>query len=465
MMRFFNKIFLLTIATALFSACSNDIEKEDEQGGTPVEVHFSFGTRATSGTGVAQDPDAQLEVERFNHYWVVFTDGSGKIVAIVKNDCQLTERDEFTVLLSPGAYKAYGFANIADSFLEGVGIAEGNSMPNLSGILFTPDNRFFGNTVTTLLPVETFQADYKNGGNTGIPMTSKNGIDVNITNAITVDKSIEVVRMFAKLEFVFSNETPNQITLLSQSVSNLSVNKSDSKGYLPLMNDDERTFDFLDQKPCKTLSHSYGTGLSLTSGQSGVSRAFYVLESKADEITNSFLLEFDIESESTDANDYKRFGLTDPNTLTAIRRNDWIRIPIVFADWQLRLEAFCYAPIGGYPETKIEELESNEFTVTFLGGGDFTIRPFIRKYSEQNGWFGIDNKTMIQGTPQITVEDPQGLFAQQPTLTSTGEIIGKMNPDASGKTATVTIKVTVKLATTPQLLTKVLTRKIFVVQK
>lgn len=461
-------LILALVAVCMASCTSDELPgNKPASGGDEVKVNFTLASRASSGIGTPENPVAALEVERFNRYWVVFTDGSANnnIVAIVKNTCPLTERDEFTVSLSPGSYKVYGFANIDGAYLDGLGIREGQKMPDLSGTLFTPDSRFFGNSVTTLLPVETFQADYTAGNNLGIPMTSSGGQTVNITNAVTVTTSIEVVRMFAKVEFVFGNNTANDLTLRGQSISNLSVNRPGG-GYIPLYNDDDRNFDFLNATPFKTLSHSYGAGLDLPQGASGVKRAFYVLESKADELTNSFLLDFNVVTKGeapVDETDYMRYALTDEHTLTAIRRNDWLRIPVTFTDWQMRLEAHTYPPIGGYPEAEISETESNEFVVVFDGGGDFTIRPFIRKFGDGDNWFGIDNTAKIQGTPMITVDDTDGLFLTAPALNATGEIRGRMRV-ASGKNAIITITTTVITSTTP-LMTKPLTRKIYVTQK
>lgn len=456
---------MFVIAAALLTACSsNDAENNTDE--KKVNVRFSMSSRASSGIGVPQNPVNELQVERFNRYWVVFTDGNN-IVAVVKKECALTEQDEFQVSLSPGTYKVYGFANIDGSYLESLGIIEGHRMPDLSGTLFTPDSRFFGNAVTALLPVETFQADYADSRNLGIPMTSVNGLVVNVTDAITVTTSIEVVRMFAKLEFVFSNSTGTDLTLRSQSVSNLSVNNGDGTGFIPLYNDDSRPFTFLDGKPFKTLSYTYpADGLPLANGASNISKSYYVLESQADKITNSFILDFDVVKTGetpADAADYMRYALTDPNTLTAIRRNDWIRIPVNFTDWQMRLEARTYPPIGGYPEAEVDEAGSNEFVVRFDGGGDFSIRPFIRKFNDGDNWFGIDNTAKVQGTPTISVDDPEGLFITEPALNSTGEIRGRMAV-ASGKQATITITAKVITSTTP-LLTKTLTRKIYVIQK
>lgn len=467
-MEILQKIYLWILAAVLLASCANEEAADNIPAEPEIKVSFSLAARSSSGFGIPENPVDDLEVERFNRYWVVFTDGSAAntIVAIVKNDCALTERDEFMVTLSPGSYKVYGFANIADSYLESLGIVEGASMPDLSNALFTPDNRFFGSSVSKLLPVEVFQADYALGKNTGIPMTSVNGIDVNITDAVTVTTSIEVVRMFAKVEFVFSNNTASDLTLRSQSISNLSVNRENNTGFIPLYNDDNRTFSFLDNKPFKTLTHSYGAGLSLSKGATDVSRAFYVLESVADKITNSFILDFDVVADGeapADVTDYMRYALTDPNTLTAIRRNDWIRIPVAFTDWQMRLEAHTYPPIGGYPEAEIQETESNEFVVKFDGGGDFVIRPFIRKFNDAENWFGIDNKAKISGNPTISVEDNDNIFITQPALNELGEIRGRMKV-ASGKTATITISATV-ITSTPPTMTKTLTRKIFVTQK
>lgn len=443
----------------LAASCTSDdvLDPLDPQSGGEVKAHFSLSTRAASGTGTFADPVS--DVERINRYWVVFTDGTAanKVVALVKKELEpAKEQDEFTVSLSPGTYKVYAFANMADDYLGGLHIVQGEAMPDLSQATYLPADTLFGNDVSTLLPVERLKD--------GIPMTSVNGMLVNITNAVTVASSIEVVRLFAKLEFVFKNETGQALTLRSQKVSNLSVNKADNTGFIPLYNDDTREFGFLDGMPFKTLAHSYADGgLTLAADASQTtSKAFYVLESKADETTNSFQLDFDIKD------DHIRYGLTDPSTLTVIRRNDWIRIPIIFSDWQMRLEAHTYPPIGGYPEAKIEETVGNEFMVKFDGGGDFSIRPFIRKISEGDAWFGIDNaekvvidKTAGSESPKITFDDPDGIFITAPALTASGEIRGKMKV-VSGKTASITIEVKVKTSASG---TKTITRKIFVTQK
>lgn len=461
-------IYICLLAAILLASCTSENTDFQDDKGSKGQVRVVMASRAMSGTGTPQDPVAELEVERFNHYWVVFTEAtaSRKIVAIVKKDCSLTERDEFMVALSPGAYKAYGFANIADSYLESLGIEEGKTMPNLNAALFTPDNNLYGYGKTALVPVEKYQSDYESGKNKGIPMTSINGITVNITDAVTVTTSIEVVRMFAKIEFVFSNETPTDLTLRKQSISNLTTNKNDGKGAIPLMNDDTRTFSFLDGVPFATLSHNFASGLELASGATGVSRSYYVLESKADETTNSFMLDFDVvkKGETTNAEtplyEYMHYGLTNPSTLTAIRRNDWLRIPISFIDWKMRLEARAYPPIGGYPEAEIEETESNEFIVKFKCGGDFSIRPFLRKFSETDGWFGVDNTDKVNKVYDIQVEDDDNLFTKTPEYKN-GEILGTMILTGTGK-ACVTVKVDVITATTPVKLVKPLTRKIYI---
>ncbi len=129
----------------------------------------------------------------------------------------------------------------------------------------------------------------------------------------------------------------------------------------------------------------------------------------------------------------------------------------------MRPEARTYPPISSYPEAEVDEAGSNEFVVRFDDGGDFSIRPFIRKFNDGDNWFGIDNTAKVQGTPTISVDDPEGLFITEPALNSTGEIRGRMAV-ASGKQATITITAKVITSTTP-LLTKTLTRKIYVIQK
>lgn len=455
-MRLFKTMYLV-LAAALLAACSTEDTSDITTNGEKVEVNFTFSSRALSGAGTPQDPVE--DVERFDHYWVVFTSttSSDKIVKIVKKDCASTERDEFMVELGPGTYKVYGFANISDDYLEGLGIVEGQTMPDLSATLIAPYERYFGAGVTTLLPVDVFTAE-TGTHNTGIPMTSVNGVVVNVTNAITVDKAIEVVRLFAKIEFNIKNDTEDDVTLLSQTVSNLTMNGAGGEAPVRLMYyDPSAGIDLSANAHTATLSHTYTGGQTIAVGET-LNKAFYVLESRANAITGGFQLGFNIDGQDM------RYGLTDANVLTQLCRNDWLRIPISLSDWQMRLKVRTLAPIGGYPEATIDEGENGDFVVELTAAGDISILPEVRKYKDGDNWFHLDNGSRILGTPTISVSgDDIFVSGCKPQYAAGGAITARIKTgDEARGTACVTVSA--KIITNPGAgtpVTKTITRKIY----
>lgn len=444
---------LMVMCLGVMSSCSED-EVDDIKGLTPYDgkVKVSLTTRANTGDYVP----GFLQKELISTYRVVFSNNDGDVVAVADGSCSPTaELKPFDVQLSPGKYNVYGFANISYDYLDGLGLKKGGKVPsNLATLRYNIPNLFND----AKLPSASGYDGY-------IPMTGICPQQVEVTGRVTQTFGVEVRRLFAKIEFVFQNSTGRDIQLNALSIGNLTVNTGE--GTVLLMNYEEsRDYVSLPSvSTSRTLTHTYSTPLLLKKDTTSVSQAFYVLESRASTITNSFQLDFNITKEEVTPSgseyDYMRYGLTDPSTITLIHRNDWIRIPINLSDWQMRLEARSYPPIGGYPEAEIEELEDNEFVVFFKGGGEFSIRPFIRKYGDGSDWFGIDDKKMVVGTPTISVEDLSNLFQKTPSLTNSGEIIGTMRA-YPGLTACITISLQVNVSAT---ITKTLKRKIYVTQK
>jgi hypothetical protein len=84
-------------------------------------------------------------------------------------------------------------------------------------------------------------------------------------------------------------------------------------------------------------------------------------------------------------------GSVGQNGFNVIRRNDWIHIPVVLTDWQLRIEPLAFVPIAGYPA---KTLSSDGLTATFSTGGMIALQPFIKKYTDKT-WRSF-------GDPEIT---------------------------------------------------------------
>lgn len=470
------KFLYILIALVTFSACTADKgdNPDNPGGGKQVTVKFNVGARRANTGNYTTEAQA---CELIKWYRVVITaTNSRTILRCIDQDLttavELDPMDEF--ILGEGTYNVYAFANIDRTYLDDLGIKEGGTVPaDIASIRFKVPGYFDvtkdadGKYQGALVSVEALAAA---GGY--IPMTSISPQRINVTERVSQTFNIEVRRMFAKLEFVFKNATEDNLQLNGIAVDSLTANDATS-GMIRLMNYEEgRNLIDLPYNPrVAVLSHSFSTPSALVSDNTKtVSHSFYVLESQAHSYSNSFNLHFNITKQGSDPSgaveDYMRYALTDPATITLIHRNDWIVIPITLSKWQMRLEARTYPPIGGYPEADIDEKQNNEFLVNFQGGGEFTIRPFIRKYYAGEDWFGIDNKLRVVGTPTITVQDNDNLFATQPVLKPTGEIIGKMNV-RKGISACITITVTVKdgVDSDGNDILKPLTRKIYVTQK
>lgn len=466
-MKLFKTTYLLFLTMLIIlSACSSDSLTEGGNNETTesTDGNVTFSIRASRGTLEQATDNAEL----IQSYMIVVVK-DGNIVKVLKRaSLAPTEMRSVKASLSAGSYKVYAFANIPfttesdwlyNKFIEGA------PMPDLS-------TWYYGD--------ETF----RNGMTGAIPMSnSVNGMDLNVLSEKGNNTyGIEVVRMMAKVEFVFMNSSADDITISKVAMGPLTTVGSTTEGFIPLSwyddsdalklySSDDKTFG------TETYTHTIPAPIALAAGNitGKPSTSFYIIESNPDPVTKAFYLTFTVKRGSE--SEEMRYALLDKSLVASgtnldgdddqspfIRRNDWIHIPIDLGDWQMRLEARSYPPIGGYPEADIDETSSNEFIVTFLGGGDFSIRPFIHKYSDGDNWFGIDNKEKVDGTPVIDIEDTDGLFSVSPVLTSTGEIKGRLNHDKAGKKACVTISLNVITNTSP-VITKTLTRKIFITQK
>lgn len=447
----------MSVLALLVTACSHDEDMDMR----PVPVVMSLSTRAAVG----QPADAVRDQELIASYRIYFVDKNGVVCEVVNNVCAPTELDEFSMEMAPGTYYVYAFANFPDAFFGTLGWTKGSTIagfPNaLAGRYYGIDEAF---NTPTLLPVEDFGH---------IPMTSVEAQQVTVSERATQTFGIEVRRMLAKLEFVFTNTTDQDITVRGQSVGDITLNGSAGQGAIRLMNYDDASVQLSSAARTATLTHHYAAPLQLDAHGGTATRSFYVMESRADVLTNSFLLGFDVTQRDATPSaelDYMRWALTDPATLTVIRRNDWVRIPITFGEWQMHLEAYSYPPIGGYPEAEIDEEEGNEFVVHFLTPGEFSIRPTLRRYYDGSDWFGIDEHTYVSGTPTITVSDPNLIFLNEPSLSGSGEILGCLRSAGVGGRALVTISVDVitnpdAVARGEAAVTRTLTRKIYITQK
>lgn len=450
---------VVLLANGLFSCTKADSDQDitNETYGDEVTVRVNLATRANTGNFVAPVETDEMIAS----YRIAFvTPTSRQIVALVDNTCEPTEKDGFDVQLSAGTYHLYAFANMDPAYLDNLGIVLGGIVPvDINTRRYHVPGHF---SDSRLLAKEDL------GGY--IPMTGLCPQRVQVTERVNQTFNVEVRRMFAKIQFDFTNATSKNREIRSQSISDLTVNASSGTGSILLMNHEEGRdeLSLLSPAPKATLQHQYATPLSLTANGGKASQTFYVLESRANDITNSFMMDFDVvQSGAAESESALRYALTDPSVLTLIHRNDWIRIPVTIADWLLHIDVLFYPPIGGYPEADIDEDNSNEFTVTVKSGGDIVINPTVYRYDIPDDKFTFTDTRRVLGSPTISVTGKTDIFVagKAPRLTPSGEILATLS---HSRTGTACITVQMEIITNPGVtpsVTKILTRKIYIVRK
>ncbi|MBQ0103910.1 MAG: hypothetical protein KBS99_07055, partial [Prevotellaceae bacterium] len=268
-----------------------------------------------------------------------------------------------------------------------------------------------------------------------IPMSGK------ITKTFSAglqNMDFEVVRMVAKMDFIFKNMCASPVTLKSFRLSPI------NEGVIPLIPNTTVDAQYSEKDPtilegvaAKTLEFDftnttlYPTSIVLEANSSGddskwYTHSFYVRESSAStHPTKHFKIELTI-SGRDDKTSEALYTITDKlngQDFTGFNRNDYIQIPIVFTDYRVGLLADSYAPIGGYP-TEITENNKNEFYCKFAHQGEFMITPYINKAIDNSQMFFPDFDYEI-----VSIDDPDEIFVEgkEPTMSSTGEITGKLN--------------------------------------
>lgn len=411
-------------------SCSSD-EQELDNGGKAI-VYGNIVTRATNNdTYVGAIGDNEL----IKDWWVVFVNPNNIIEKIVSRDSYkdtAVKREGFQVELNGGTYTVYTFANISKSTVEGLltgtvkTITENGTMPDLSGVKFDVNNTSIGGIANGTLVSKL--------GNV-IPMSGK---VVKTFNAGLQNMDFEVVRMVAKMDFIFKNMCARPVTIKSLRLSPV------NEGVIPLIPNTTVDAQYSEKDPtilegvaAKTLEFDftnttlYPTSIVLEANSASdnskwYTHSFYVRESSAStHPTKHFKIELTIKGRDDEESEalYTITEKLNGKDFTGFNRNDYIQIPIAFTDYRVGLIADSYAPIGGYP-TEITENNKNEFYCTFAHQGDFMIAPYINKAEDNTPLYYPDFDYEI-----TSCDDPDEIFVEgkEPTMSSTGEITGKLN--------------------------------------
>lgn len=283
---------------------------------------------------------------------------NGKIQDIVvKND--FTEEVEQTSLKAKaelGNATFYSFANITPAEL--------------------------GITMTTT-PAEIESKYYKVEGNTqtlstkGIPMSNKQ--TVNITSK-KQQVDLEVIRMMAKVELNFTNDTGYDLSIKSVKLTDITDNAANNVSLLPMKDASGNVVPNInDAATYKDYTVSIG-GTSGTQVKNGgtLQTTFYVNESVARN-PKYFVLSINTDKGTVT----NRIAMTE---WSKIARNDYLVIPVKLVDYRIELEPQVFTAIGVIPELSYSV---DRITATFKSYGEFHLKLHVIKRSdntELNNW-------------------------------------------------------------------------------
>ena len=375
---------IFTYMLALFSTlaivgCSFEEDHADCQGkgeGEKMQVELRLTASASSLTrsystsdGVTRaswvDTNAAPSGEMMHNCFVVIVQ-NGKIQDIVvKND--FTEEVEQTNLKAKaelGSATFYSFANITPAEL--------------------------GITASTT-PTEIESKYYKVEGNTttlsakGIPMSNKQTFNIT-SKKQQVD--LEVIRMMAKVELNFTNDTGYDLNIKSVKLTDITDNVADNVSLLPMKDADGKVVPNINAAATYqdyTVNIGGTSGTQVTNGGS-LQTTFYVNESVARN-PKYFVLSIDTDKGTVT----QRIAMTE---WSKIARNDYLIIPVKLVDYRIELEPQVFTGIGVIPELKYD---GDRITATFKSYGEFHLKLHVIRRSdntELNNWTVTEVNTL-----------------------------------------------------------------------
>lgn len=430
-----------------------------------------------------------------NAYVVMCKDRKVEHIYHVKNEDNTDfERHQVaSISTETGEYTFYSFANlqftptveggeVKSLVIHGVEVMEGQA-PLLSVTFrvgeglpnFRFNNKDYGNVDNMVVSCEYNGFDLvKSNKGRGIPMSNKetHTIDNNMTLVLSL------YRLLAKMQMTFNNKTDQPIRILKITTGDITKNTGEtltrpSCTYLfpPLDGNGLVTTNFERITSHDTCSYVHypkpdkpNESQEIAANGTHTFPDFYINDSEATNAMKSFPLTILMQRQDAAGNWVKdeRKALIQ---LPRIPRNTVAYVKINLTDYVLKLKAFTYAPIGGYPPFVVKQ--NDDFYVTFTRPGDFELRPSLYKYVDSahpENWIDLNDKKQVADA-HIDVADPNGILEVKPTLDPvTGEIIGSIAKAADGtaKKGTATIRLTINIVIAANVI-QPYTRTIYVV--
>ena len=397
----------LALATVLgLSACSSeDNINQVPEGMVQVQVRLSSRyLGATRATGDWLSPTDSKE--KIHEFWVAFVNSDNIVEEIAHGDALGAEEHAFRFTLPPGAYRAFAFANLPEEApFSSLNIVKGEVMPDMTDVT---------------LPTT-------NGWDKNIPMTGKTGGQaVTVVEAENQSFEVELIRTMAKLEITFINNSQQQIDIIGYEVFPLTetdvsiqepatpedIPNRDTVSYkvefrespitLNAWNPDEPTVE-PDSKTFFLYVNETNSTATATKNQYSI--RILVKRHRADGDAGVEEMRYGFTVNSQTSGSAWKTGTT--NGFDYIRRNDWIKIPIMLTDWTFRIEALPFPPIAGF---QARVLSADALSIAFNSGGYIFLRPMFRNNNDPEGvWRGFDDSDVtfvLRGEPYTVNGSP-----------------------------------------------------------
>ena len=461
-------LFIVVILGTL-TACQQDDNENSAtyKGSANVTLRITTAEEANT-TRAWNDDNAETDRSEMMYNWTVLVvNSSNQIAYKYTNDdadgVVAADNAEIDVVcqnvsMASGTYTVYSFANISEASLQTIlGVSSLEPGTALSDV----DQKTV--TINANLKQEAdITADNAFGlGSKGIPMSNRQTLTVNGT----VEKDLIVVRMVAKLEFVFFNATGAELNVKSVTISDITQGTTGNLMLMPKyadeVNADKMTFVHKDLRPhlnnsdnnanfkvdnvtyTKTLilgvNDTYDISKLQPASDYEKKFTFYINESdKPKNADHLFFITVELDNDDyryalvstgTDA------GLTvtkDPNyvypdgnneALTTtevsdtkisddwdyIARNDYRVIPIVLDDYKLEIIPYDFPAIGVYPASvsvtnPSARISERIYQIDFHDYGHFHLVP---KVTHAKGTEAVDfTRTAL--TPTFSVDAEEG---------------------------------------------------------
>lgn len=436
MMKRFRTIYAFAAAAMLaLTACSSD-DAVEQAGGNEVEkedlaqIRLRVSPASTKAANTRAWEDDWAGDDEMMNIWtvVIVDDASDKVVQVqsCRPSSPYAEIDDLTTL-PVGTYRFYTFANFSAASIENllnlgagavpvVGADDKDEIKTVSADSYTPQAGTTGGDMGTVKATSnpttqdvgadniTLQINGNNFdptaadnglGEKGIPMS--NVQTYTIANPGTYD--LIAIRMLAKIELRFYNETAADIKLVSASITDITQNLNDNLKLLPNLttsaNANLMTYSHQDIQPnlgspsADLFTHDQDLTVPANTPHTGTSyksMTIYVNESAKPAVSSInafglFFLKLTIDKGTTDPAE-ERWALISNNSdneWSYIARNDYRIIPIVLDDYKLVMIPYDFPAIGVYPASVKEE--DGLYTINFHDYGHFHLVPTVKKIS------------------------------------------------------------------------------------